>query len=155
MGSGIPHVAKRCFPNGFLGLLERPWGVPAGRQAANGGWATNRWLALSRSCRGRVAVVSRSVSRAGLENGRGGGPFLGKRPSFGIRNTSETKAFCPVFFLPLRVQMGLVLPMFLAPDFAILRFSVQNRKSTINVTVFCRFCDSGRIDFLPKITKVL
>ncbi len=28
-GTGCSDVAKRCFPNGFLDLLEGPWDAPA------------------------------------------------------------------------------------------------------------------------------
>ena len=56
-----------------------------------------------------------------------------------VRKLAETKRFLALEFFPLRVQKVHVLPMFLAPNIAILHFSIQNRKSTMNVMVFDDF----------------
>ena len=71
--------------NGFLGLLERPWGVPAGRQAANGGvgnqpaswhWrgrgaAVARPALLEAECDGRADPRADPENRAGMYKTKG------------------------------------------------------------------------------------
>ena len=67
--------------------------------------------------------------KGGLLRPVAGGPFLDQKHQW-------NKGILGLEFFPLRVQKRLVLPVFLAPIFAFLRFSIQNRKSTINVMVF-------------------
>ena len=57
-----PDVAKRCFTNGFLGLLEEAWGTPArGVGPREGG--------------GGVSLAGRGMLRIG--RGEGGGSLEG------------------------------------------------------------------------------